>query len=169
MRRIYFLVPDHDSAKKIVDELLLARIDVKHIHIVANHSLALEELPEATIAQTTDLIPSLERGFTIGGATGVLAGLAAIALPGVGILAGGAIMLASSLAGAGVGAWASSMIGISAPNSRLKEYEAAIGRGEYLFLVDVPKDRVEEIEELVKSHHPEADMHHTEPHIPAFP
>jgi hypothetical protein len=169
MRRIYFLVPDGANAKKIVDELLLARIEVKHIHVIANHSLALEELPEATIAQSTDLIPSLERGLTIGGATGAVAGLAALLLPGVGILAGGAIMLASSLAGAGVGAWASSMIGISAPNSRLKEYEAAIERGEYLFMVDVPKGRVEEIEELVKSHHPEAEMHHTEPHIPAFP
>lgn len=169
MRRVYFLVPDSKTAKTIVDELLLARIEVGHIHIVANHSLALEELPEATIAQTTDLLPSLQRGIALGGATGVLAGLVAIALPGAGILAGGAIMLIASLAGAGVGAWASSMIGISAPNSRLKEYEKAIADGQYLFLVDVPKDRVEEIEELVKSHHPEAEMHHTEPLIPSFP
>jgi hypothetical protein len=169
MRRVYFLVPDGKTAKTIVDELLLARIEVGHIHIVANHSLALEELPEATIAQTTDLLPSLQRGIALGGATGVLAGLVAIALPGAGILAGGAIMLIASLAGAGVGAWASSMIGISAPNSRLKEYEKAIADGQYLFLVDVPKDRVEEIEELVKSHHPEAEMHPTEPLIPSFP
>ena len=36
-------------------------------------------------------------------------------------------------------------------------------------MVDVAKERVEEIEELVQKHHPEADMGGTEPHIPAFP
>jgi hypothetical protein len=33
----------------------------------------------------------------------------------------------------------------------------------------VPKDRVEEIEALVKSHHPEADVEGADPTIPAFP
>jgi hypothetical protein len=36
-------------------------------------------------------------------------------------------------------------------------------------LVDVPKDRVEKIEDQVKRHHPEADLEGTEPRIPAFP
>jgi hypothetical protein len=35
MRRIYFLVPSVPSAKRIVDELLLARIRPSHIHVVA--------------------------------------------------------------------------------------------------------------------------------------
>jgi hypothetical protein len=36
-------------------------------------------------------------------------------------------------------------------------------------MVDVPKVRVEEITNLVKSHHPEAEVNGTEPVIPAFP
>jgi len=32
MKRLYFLVPDIKSAKKIVDEVLVARIEVRHIH-----------------------------------------------------------------------------------------------------------------------------------------
>ena len=36
-------------------------------------------------------------------------------------------------------------------------------------LVDVPKERVEEIETLVKKHYPDADFEGTEPTIPAFP
>ena len=36
-------------------------------------------------------------------------------------------------------------------------------------MVDVPTDRVDEIEELVKKHHPEAEIEGTEPTIPAFP
>ena len=35
MRRLYFLIPTVDSAKNIVDELLLARIEQRHIHIAA--------------------------------------------------------------------------------------------------------------------------------------
>jgi len=71
--------------------------------------------------------------------------------------------------GALFGAWAASMIGISTPNTALKRFEAAIGEGRVLLMVDVPKDRVEEIQELVHRSHPEASDHGLEPTIPAFP
>ena len=61
------------------------------------------------------------------------------------------------------------MIGIGIPSTRLKRFESAIEKGELLMMVDVAKDRVEEIEALVKSHHPEADIEGTDPTIPAFP
>ena len=61
------------------------------------------------------------------------------------------------------------MIGVSAPSSRLKEFETAIEQGQLMMMVDVPKSRVQEITELVKSHHPEAEVEGTEPVIPAFP
>jgi hypothetical protein len=61
------------------------------------------------------------------------------------------------------------MIGVGIPSTRLKRFESAIEKGELLMMVDVGKDRVDEIEELVKSHHPEADIEGTDPTIPAFP
>jgi hypothetical protein len=36
-------------------------------------------------------------------------------------------------------------------------------------LVDVPKDRVDSIQALIKKHHADADFEGTEPTIPAFP
>jgi hypothetical protein len=36
-------------------------------------------------------------------------------------------------------------------------------------MVDVAKDRVEEIEEVIKLRHAEADIQGTDPTIPAFP
>jgi hypothetical protein len=36
-------------------------------------------------------------------------------------------------------------------------------------LVDVSKQRVDEIEQLVRRHHPEADIEGVEPNIPNFP
>jgi hypothetical protein len=62
MRRIYFLVPTVASARAIVDELLLARIDERHLHVVAKEDTPLEDLPEAGVAQTSDLVPALQRG-----------------------------------------------------------------------------------------------------------
>jgi len=55
------------------------------------------------------------------------------------------------------------------PNSRLSAFEKAIKNGEVLMMVDVAKVRVDEIDELVKKHHPEAEIEGTEPTIPAFP
>jgi hypothetical protein len=61
------------------------------------------------------------------------------------------------------------MVGVSANSSRLRRFEEAIERGEVLMLVDIRKTRVDEIEKLVKKHHPEAEIQGTEPTIPAFP
>ncbi|MCK5480110.1 MAG: DUF1269 domain-containing protein [Gammaproteobacteria bacterium] len=171
MRRLYFLIPNIDSAKTIVDELLLARIEQRHIHIAAadHHALLEANLPEANLLQESDFIPAVERGIAIGGATGILAGIVAIAIPGVGLALGGGAILGIGLAGAGVGAWLSGMIGISVPSSRLKEFEKAIDGGSLLMMVDIPKPRVDEISELVRKHHPEAEIEGTEPVIPAFP
>ena len=171
MRRLYFLIPGIDSAKTIVDELLLARVDQRHIHIAAadHHALAEANLPEASLLQESDFVPAVERGLAIGGATGILAGVAAVALPGIGLVLGGGAILGIGLAGAGLGAWVSSMIGISAPSSRLTEFEDAIKEGGLLMMVDVPKTRVDEITDLIKQHHPEAEIEGTEPVIPAFP
>lgn len=169
MRRLYFLVPSVDSAKKIVDELLLARIEERHLHVIAKEGTSMEDLPEATLTQKSDVVPALERGIAIGGATGILAGIVAVTFPPAGLVLGGGAMLAIGLAGAGFGAVMSTMIGVSAPNSRIKQFQEAIENGELLMMVDVPKARVDEIEELVKKHHPEAEVEGTEPTIPPFP
>ena len=171
MRRLYFLIPDIDSAKTIVDELLLARIEQRHIHIAAadHHALLEANLPQASLLQESDFVPAVERGVAIGGATGILAGIAAVAIPGAGLVLGGGAILGIGLAGAGVGAWLSGMIGVSVPSSRLKEFENSIDQGSLLMMVDIPKARVEEITDLVRKHHPEAHVEGTEPVIPAFP
>ena len=169
MRRIYFLVPDLKTASTVTDELLLARIEERHIHIVAPDGTELGDLPKASLLQTSDLIPAVERGLAVGGVTGILAGVAAVSFPPAGVVLGGGAILATALAGSGIGAWLSSMIGVDVTNTQIKQFEENLKKGEILFLVDVPKERVEQIEAMVKRHHPDADIEGTEPHIPAFP
>ena len=169
MRRLYFMVPDVDTANTVVDELLLKRVDDHHIHVVAKEGTPMGDLPEANLLQKSDFIPAMERGLAVGGITGVLAGIAAVTFPPAGLVLGGGAILGTSLAGAGIGAWISGMIGMDVPNSQIEKFEAAIEKGEVLMMIDIPKTRVEEIEALIQQHHPDADMGGTEPHIPAFP
>jgi hypothetical protein len=169
MRRIYFLVPNVASARAIVDDLLLARIEERHLHIVAREDTPLGNLPEAGVAQKSDLVPALQRGVAAGGVTGLLAGALAVTFPPAGLVLGGGAVLGMTLFGAGFGAWMSSMVGVGLPSGRLEKFEAAIERGELLMMIDVPRVRVEEIEALVKRHHPESDLEGIEPNIPMFP
>lgn len=168
LRRLYFLLPDAQTAHRIVDELLLIHVPYEHIHVLAAPDTPMEALPEAGVAQRTDLVPALERGLAVGGSVGLLAGLAAIAFP-LGPLAAGGAILFGALGGAGFGAWASAMVGISLPNSRLERFEQAIADGHLLMMVDVPKQRADEFESLIRNHHPTAEIEGTEPTIPAFP
>lgn len=169
MQRIYFLVPDVASGRAIVNDLLLARIEERRIHVLAKDGTPLEDLPEATIAQRSDLIPALERGAAAGGVTGALLGLAAISFPPAGLVLGGGALVAMALVGTGFGAWVSAMIGVRIPNRRLVQFEKAIGSGQLLMMIDVPGARVEEIEAIVMRHHPEAELEGVEPTVPEFP
>lgn len=169
MRRIYFLVPDISITKCVVDDLLMAKIEDRHIHVIAKRGTPLEELPEANLLQKSDFIPAVQQGLALGGTTGMLAGLVAIILPPASTVIAGGILLATTLVGASVGAWLSGMVGMSVGNRRIKEFEDAIEAGHFLVLVDVSSDRVDEIEERVKQHLPEVEIEGTEPNMPAFP
>lgn len=169
MRRIYFLVPDINITRRVVNDLLLARIEEKHIHVLAKRGTPLEELPEASLLQKSDFVPAVQQGLAVGGSTGLLAGLIAIALPFASPVIAGGILLGTTLASAGIGAWISGMIGVSTANRRIKEFEDAIEAGHFLVFADVPADRLNEIEERIKKHIGEVEVETTEPKIPAFP
>lgn len=169
MRRIYFLVPDIDSARSIVSELLLKHIEERRMHIVARAGISLEDLPEAKLAQRTDMVPALEKGLAAGGACGAIAGLIAVTFPPTGLALGGGALLGLTAFGAGFGAWISGMIGVRLPNSHIEQFEKAIADGRLLLMVDVPAGRVEEVEEIVREHHPEAELKGADPKIPVFP
>lgn len=168
-RRLYFLLPDIRRARQILDELLLARIEERHIHILAREGTPMEGLPAASLLQRSDFLHGIETGLAIGGATGILAGLVTVLFPPGGLDLGGGTVLALALAGAGIGAWASGMIGTDVPNSRLRRFMPAIEQGQVLLMVDVRLGQVRDVSGMIHRHHPEASDHGVEPTIPAFP
>lgn len=168
MKRIYFLISNIEITKNIVNELLVARIDERHMHVLAKRGTDLGDLPEAGYLQKTDLIPALEQGISVGGFTGLMSGLVVMAYPGGPMLAGGTI-LATTIAGVVFGALISSLIGSSVGNRQVKQFWNAIDNGQFLMMVDIPKQRIEEVEQIVHRNHPETRFEGTEPTIPAFP
>ncbi|RQS53799.1 DUF1269 domain-containing protein [Burkholderia sp. Bp8984] len=169
MRRVYFLLPTAQCARSIVGELLSLRIEWRHIHCLANHDVWRDDLPEATLVQRSDLLPSLARGTAVGSATGMLMGLILLLVQPEGLPIGGGIVVAITLFGAAFGAWVATMIGIDMPSTRLKRFEEGIEHGELLMMIDVPTDRVREIEDAIRLHHRDAHLQGEDPTVPAFP
>jgi hypothetical protein len=168
-RRLYFVLPDLGSAIRTGNDLLLARVEDRYMHFLAKRGMSLGELHEANYFQKSDLRHSMQIGFILGGCLGFVVGIYIYLTPPEGANLQLVTILIATVVGALFGAWAASMIGISTPNTALKRFEAEIGEGRVLLMVDVPKDRVAEIQELVHRSHPEASDHGLEPTIPAFP
>lgn len=169
-RRIYWLLPNLESAKRTVDDLLLARIHEEQMHFVAKEGVDLTGLHAANVLQTSDVVRAAQMGLVVGGGAGALAGVAAaVFFPIVGDQPQWGMVAVLAMLGGGVGAWASSMIGVSTPSHRLKRFEGALDQGQILLMVDVPSSRVEEIEARLEASHPEAHLEGVEPNIPAFP
>jgi len=99
----------------------------------------------------------------------LVGGIAAWYFPVVGNDPQWGLVAVLGIVGALIGAWSSSMIGVSTPSNRLARFEPAIEAGQILLMVDVPRSRVDEIEQRLQALHPEAHLEGVEPNIPAFP
>jgi len=144
MRRLYMLLPELESCLAIVEELRTSGIPESHLHVVANLSCELEDLPRATAWQKTELAHGIEIGIGLGGVAGLLGGLLALSFPPAGLVIGGGAVLASTAAGAGFGALASAMMKSHEPNHRLHDYRDQIEAGRILLMVDVPDSEVDQ-------------------------
>ncbi len=168
-RRLYFLFPDIQTTRQAVDELLLARVEERHMHALAQEELDLEDLPRASSFQQSDIVHGSELGLVVGGLTGLLVGALVAWLMAFEIATGGGLVLGLALLGALIGAWAAGLVGSSIPNTRLAPFQKDLDRGCILLMVDIPEERMEEIRKLIRSKHPKATDHGPEPTTPAFP
>lgn len=168
-RRLDFVIPDVETARKIEDELLLAKIEERRMHFLAKDGVDMKDLPRATLAQTMDLEHGIELGLVVGAATGAVLGLLIYTFTAAGLVFGVGTVFTGAILGSIAGAWISGMVGSSIPNSRLKKFHETLEAGHILLMVDVPPERVEEIEALVTRNHPEVEDHGVESLPPVFP
>lgn len=168
-RRLYFMLPSVASAEKTANDLLLARIEDKRMHFMAEPGTHLGSLHEAGYGLRNDVLRGAEVGLISGGLFGLVVGIVLYAIQPVGIVLQPVIVLAMAVLFAVLGAWFSSMIGIALPNSQLSQFEEEITQGKVLLIIDVPRGRVDEIRSLIGRTHPEATSRGFEPAFPAFP
>lgn len=152
-RRLYFIVPDESAAAKVVADLEATGVNRRHIHAIAGKGATLEKLPAASERQRRDAVWHLQWALWTGNL-----GLFAVATAGLivsllldsatGALLSAAVMAVSFLAGF--------VFATRVPDTHLDEFHGVLAHPEVLLLVDVPKQRVAEIEELISRHHPEA-------------
>ena len=168
-RRLYVVLPDLASARQTANDLLLARIEDKHMHFLGRRDISLGELHEASVLQKTDL----RHAFFLGSGIGVVLGAAVGVFLKISSLAGytfdvGTVMLCA-VVGLLLGGWTSTLVGVSTPSVKLKPFEGDFEAGRILLMVDVPHARVAEIQELLHRRHPEAADHGIDLTMPAFP
>jgi hypothetical protein len=168
-RRLYFLLPDVDSARRTANDLLLARVEDRHMRFLARRGTDLGELHEASYIQKTDLMHGAGIGLALGGLAGLLLGLVIVTYPPEGTHPQLVAVLVAAVVGAVLGAWMASMAAAAVPNSRLKQFQAEIDGGKVLLMVDVPHAQIAKIRELVLGRHPEAVPGGQETRYPAFP
>ena len=168
-RRLFFMLPDVAAARTVLDELLLARIDERHIHFLGQRDTLPPDLPEASFLQKTDFLHALRTGALVGAAAGIAASTFVWFYPPAYLVPNPAVIIVAGLVGAALGAWFSSLVGSSVPNTALRGFQREIEAGKVLLMVDVPYARVEQVRSQVAKRHPEAIWGGLAPQIPAFP
>lgn len=150
------MLPNIDICNQLVRELRDANMLDHDIHLVARDDVPLDDIHQASALQKTELSHGLELGLGIGGIAGLLGGLLTVAFPPAGIALGGGAILATTLLGAGFGSLVSGLVASDIPNHELESFQEGINDGQILLILDVPTTRVDEMIELIKTHHPEA-------------
>ena len=168
MKRLCFLSPDVEHARSVVADLLQDGIEQKHIYTLARPGTELQDLPDAG-PEDNDFLPAFERGAAIGGTTGVFLGLLALSLPPAGLVIGGGGVLLIGVAGASYGALMSSLAGAAFKNTRLKAFEEEIDAGKILIMVDVPIERITDVNRLIQRLEPDIEIEGVEPPAPLIP
>ena len=155
VRRLYLTFPTSSQAARAVADLQGAGVRRDHMHAVAKPGTDLSGLPRATEGQKHDQVWRLERLFWYGN-LGVFA-LAALGLATAvfawspsGMVASVLVLLAAFIAG--------ERFAVKLPHAHLADLRVPLEHGEVVLLVDVPFQRVREIEHLVAERHPETGV-----------
>ncbi|WP_404369110.1 hypothetical protein [Marinobacter sp.] len=158
MRRLFYLVSSIESAKEISDDLHREGVSDWRFHIISRDEAGLytHKLQSAGVADRTDLVRYVQRGALVGLVLG-LAFVLPLAIFGfLGLPAAAWIALVVFLAVAG--GWLGGFGGIQGENYRIAPFHDDIKAGKHLVMVDVPKEHIPKVKELMKKHHPEAEL-----------
>ena len=143
VRRVYS-TSSLSAAQTAIRDIRDAGIEDDDISLIARSDIELERVPEHQKEAPTDFKHAALRGAGLGGATGLLAGLAAVAFPPLGLTIAGVAL--TTLGGAAVGTWASALVGASLPDPIRRRFEEEIEAGRILIVIDGEGEALERAE-----------------------
>lgn len=141
-RRVY-RTDDIAQATCAVQALRAQGIGDDDISLVARSDIELQAISNRHKEADTDFIPAAMRGAGIGGASGLLAGLAATVITPVGITLAGAAVVGA--VGVLVGTWASALMGAALPDPIRQKFDDEISAGHILLLIDAEAETQEQL------------------------
>jgi len=143
----FCVAKSHSQAEAIVDALRAEGFPLSEISVLYPDSGGKHEVGHIIATKAPEGVTAgVTSGGVVGGVIGLLAGIGALAIPGVGpLIAAGPIMAA--LSGAAVGATAcgvlGGLIGSGIPEIEAKRYEEKLKTGNYLISVNTDADEDE--------------------------
>jgi hypothetical protein len=144
------------SADQATDALVKAGFPASDISALLPDNLGSKEIGTQKATKAPEgAATGAGSGAVLGGALGLLAGIGALAIPGVGpLIAAGPIMAALAGAGVGgaVGGVTGALIGLGIPEYEAKRYEGRIKKGGILLSVHCDtSDEVKRAKEIMKN------------------
>ena len=164
MTLIYMTAIEQGVTREIATELLGDGIPKERIHV---YNPRPEEAPPMPITVNRYRSPtaSIIVGAIVGALIGALIGVPLLPLGAAGVAA----LLALIVVGGGGGAVFRLWIG-SGPGGELYRLDDALRRGESVIVIEVDDGQVEQVENTVKSRHPDVSVLGTDPRgVPPFP
>lgn len=153
LRRLFFLVPDELHAVEVMSDIETRGIDRSHIHAVPGQGIKLTTLPLASERQQHDAGGQLERVVWLANL-----GLFALAFGGFawGVFTAHLGVMVAALVVTGLTFFGGAWFVMKVPDTHLTEFREALKHREIVLMVDVPRNRAGEIDNLVRHRHPEA-------------
>jgi len=141
--RCVFSTPDLAAAHSAMDAARDAGIDDKDISLIAREDIELDQIADHRLVDHNDSNPGAVRGIGLGGGTGLLLGLIAVAVPPLGLTVAG--VGAMAVAGAAMGAWTGALVGFNVPDAVSRAVEEQIEAGRILVVVDAEADHLQRV------------------------
>ncbi|KZC34561.1 MULTISPECIES: hypothetical protein [Rhodanobacter] len=136
--RCVFSTNDLPAARAAMAAAREAGVDDRDISLVAREDIELEKIPDHLMQGRNDFYPAAVRGGVCGGGTGLLLGLAAAAVPPLGVTLGAAF-----------GTCIGEIVGFEVPDTVSRKFSDEIAAGRILVVIDARREQLDAAEPAV--------------------
>jgi uncharacterized membrane protein len=155
-KKIVGIFQTEQEAIKAIEDLKRHGYSSDDISVVAKNREGLDNVSEETGTKAPEgLATGAATGGVLGGVGGLLLGIGALAIPGIGpFIAAGPIVatLTGAAVGAGAGGLVGGLIGLGIPEDEASRYNEYVNNGNILVLVDSHAERNRDVYDTFRSY-----------------